>query len=143
MMKYLSLFFCLCCLIACNTTPKPAEKTTEEVFCDCRELHYNPTYNVFHQGDPKNGFTGLCKDFYKGGFLKKEIEFVKGKYHGKYKFYFKSGALKSVVDYEVGLVTGDQKLFNESGELLYHGIYKRNQLVKNVFPEVVQDSLKQ
>ncbi len=133
MLKYLPALL-LFLLLSCQegqeqiVSEKPA-------FCDCRELHHHHTYNVFHQGDPKQPFTGLCKDFYRGGFLKKEAYFKDGKYHGDYKLYYKSGTLKSITAYEKGLVTGHQKLFDEKGNLVYHGIYKRNKLVENIFPK--------
>ena len=138
-MKYFSLVFII--FFACETASELEVVLTPE-FCDCKELHHDPIYNVFHQGDPRTPFTGICKDFYRGGFLKKECPIKDGKYHGDYKIYYKSGALKSSTGYERGLVTGHQKLFSETGELLYHGIYKHNKLVENIYPVTLKDSIK-
>lgn len=135
-MKYLPIIVLL--ILSCETTPK--EKISNPLtFCDCRELHHDHVYNVFHQGDPKKPFTGLCKDFYRGGILKKACDIKEGKYHGFCKFYYQSGGLKSTKAYENGLMTGDQKFYDESGTLLYHAVFKRNKLIEQVFP--LKDSL--
>jgi len=138
-MKYFQILIVLF-LYSCDP-PEDLETPTKETFCDCKELHYNSDYNVFHQGNPRNPYTGICKDFYKGGILKKEINLKNGKYHGVYKFYFKSGTLKSSIDYEIGLVTGHQKLYDQSGKLIYDGIYKRNKLIKNIYHNSSQDTI--
>ncbi len=135
-MRYLPLFILL--LLACESTPEVPPSETPS-FCDCRELHYDHIYNVYHQGDPKQPFTGLCKDFYRGGFLKKTCDIKDGKYHGFCKFYYQDGTLKSSKAYEIGLMTGDQKFYDESGTLIYHAVFKRNKLIEQVFP--LKDSL--
>ncbi len=121
-------------ILACQT-PTPKEQTiVDNSTCDCKELHHNTDYNVLHQGNPREPYTGTCYDYYLGGNLKKISPILGGKLEGVKKIYHKNGALKSSTDYEVGLMTGDYKVFNENGQLVYHGRFKRNDLIKVVFP---------
>ncbi len=132
-MKFIVPFVCLL-LFACESSNK---KETDKIVadpleCDCKELQYNSSYNVYHRGDPKAPYSGTCYLYHPGGILKEVRTTLNGKYEGAFITYYKDGALKSSTKYKNGLTNGVQKLYNRNGQLTFHGIYKMNKLVETI-----------
>jgi hypothetical protein len=92
---------------------------------------------------------GLVKDYFSNGKLRAEINFVKGKRHGKAKEYYKkNGKLFQEIDYADDIKHGIARKYYEDGKLfqetpydsgLIHGIQKKYHSNGNLAAEIPYD----
>lgn len=135
-MKYLIILSTIL-LFACEEPNKIVDEVEAKIIteCDCKELQNDHYYNVFHLGDPKNPYSGSCKEYFKGGAIKREAVILKGRYNGLMTEYFKDGQIHISTEYLDGSRSGHQKIYDESGTLLHHNIYERNKVKEAIFPK--------
>lgn len=73
----------------------------------------------------KNGkISGIYKEFYKNGKLKKKTHYLDGVKHGRSVLYYKSGNIQQEFNYKNGEKNGWFKKYDEDGGLLQKANYK-------------------
>jgi len=140
----------LCCVIAfsfmsCNENEKKEvvdknEFTADSVIteCDCKELSYDPSYNAFYLEKPKDGFTGICKTYYKNGQVELNKSLKDGKTHGTVLSYYENGQLKSSKEFDMNLQIGKHMAYSEDGSLIFYGKYERGKLVEKIVSQPIR-----
>ncbi len=129
-MKYIIPFalFALTAFSCGNETEESIVSNTdifvEPDSCDCRELGFDESYNNFYLVEPRNGFTGICEEFYANGQVSLSKHFTEGKVDGKLERFYESGKQKEELLFNMNLQTGDHFKYTEDGRVLFHATYK-------------------
>lgn len=123
-------------IIACGEAEnEPQDPIVEEevTYCDCNELAFDLPYNNFYLTEPREGFTGLCENYYGNGNLSLSKNFYKGKVHGDFITYFENGQVHESKEFDMSFQTGDHYIYTENGSLIYHAKYKWGKQTEIVF----------
>lgn len=130
-MKKTFILSCLFLIIAaCSESEQKTVATVDENgTCDCNDLAYDQAYNNFYEDEPRDGYTGNCKEYYANGELKLDKNFKEGKVHGDFTTYHENGLVSSRKVFDGGFQTDEQVDYSETGQIVFHALYERgNQL---------------
>ncbi|MFT5823639.1 MAG: hypothetical protein ACI8ZM_004901 [Crocinitomix sp.] len=137
-MRQLSMFFFISFFMAsCNsgTEDDSDEVVIDETtnYCDCNDLAFDLPYNNFYLTVPREGFTGLCENFYSNGNVALSKNFYKGKVHGDFSTYYESGTIKETKEFDMSFQSGEHFMYAEDGTLRYHAKYKWGKQIEIIF----------
>lgn len=108
--------------------------TSEVDYCDCNELAYDQAYNNFYLEKPRDGFTGLCESYFRGGKqLSLSKNFKDGKVHGEMITYYENGNIEEKKNFDMNFQSGDYYRYAEDGHLVFHVLYERGKQVKTLY----------
>jgi antitoxin component YwqK of YwqJK toxin-antitoxin module len=71
--------------------------------------------------------NGHYTDYFKGGEICSEGNFVNGEREGEWKYYLVNGLLKAIGNYTAGKMAGDWRWYRENGELMQTGSFDGNE----------------
>jgi antitoxin component YwqK of YwqJK toxin-antitoxin module len=134
-MKYIFYVLSLILIFTACSEQKPNANQDEIIednngTCDCNDLAHDLSYNNFYLTEPREGYTGNCKDYYANGQIKLDKNFKNGKVHGVYKTYHENGQESSVRQFDNGFQTGEQIDYSPNGEITFHATYERGNQIE-------------
>jgi hypothetical protein len=135
MYKLLFSSLVLVFLTSCSGSTDSDDTETAEIdsnYCDCQELVFDDGYNHFYRFDRREGFTGLCEEFYRTEQKKLEKNFLDGKLNCKMISYHNNGQVNVEQQFDMNFQEGEKITYTITGKVMFHAIYKRGQQIEVV-----------
>ena len=85
--------------------------------------------NVFTDPETQKGFSGVARDYYKGGKLKAEFPIKNGRFHGVVKEWYANGKPLSETEFKHGERCGRNVEWTEVGLLYRERVYDHDRIV--------------
>lgn len=126
-----SLFAAL--FASCSGSTDSSGELSEEIdsnYCDCNDLVFDDGYNHFYRFERREGFSGLCEEFYGNDQKKLEKNFLDGKVNGKMISYHDNGQIHVEEQFDMNFQEGEKIIYTKSGKIKFHATYKRGKQVE-------------
>ena len=98
-----------------------------DTLCDCHSLDINRDQNIVHLATKKEGYTGWCIMYLRGGIVKEKRQYQNGMLNGQFITYHSNGQIESLIHHKNNKYDGWYYKFNEIGDTIYKRLYKNGQ----------------